>query len=63
MRNGFIVDVLTSLGIQEIKKIGGKVIENYESVIYWEDFKISPFRKIIEKMFVLRQNLNTKVVF
>ena len=34
MRNGFIIDTLTSVDICEIVKIGGKVIEIYEGVIY-----------------------------
>ena len=55
MRNGCIIDTLTSVDIQEIVKIGGKVIENYEGVIYRENFKVSPFRKVIEKLFALRQ--------
>ena len=46
MRNGDIIDTLTSFDIQEIVKIGGKVIEVYESDIYREKLKISPFRKI-----------------
>ena len=55
MRNGYIIDTLTSVDIQEIVKIGGRVIQIYEGVIYRENFKISPFRKVIEKMFALRQ--------
>ena len=55
MRNGYISDTLTSVDIQEIVKIGGKVIEIYEGVLYRENFKISPFRKVIEKLFALRQ--------
>ena len=55
MRNGYIIDTLTSVDICEIVKIGGKVIEIYEGVIYRENFKVSPFRKVIEKMFALRQ--------
>ena len=55
MRNGYIVDVLTSVDIQEIVKIGGKVIEIYEGVIYLENFKVSPFRKVIDILFKLRQ--------
>ena len=55
MRNGFIVDYLTSVDIQEIFKIGGKVIEIYEGVIYRENFKVSPFRKDIDKWFALGQ--------
>ena len=55
MRNGYIIDTLTSVDIQEIIKIGGKVVEIYEGVIYRENFKISPFRKVIEKLFALSQ--------
>ena len=55
MRNGYIIDTLTSVDIQEIVKIGGKVYEIYEGVIYRENFKKSPIRKVIEKIFALRQ--------
>ena len=55
MRNGYIVDYLTFVDIQEIVKIGGKVIEIYEGVIYRENFKVSPFRKDIDKLFALGQ--------
>ena len=56
MRNGYIIDYETSVDIQEIVKIGGRVIEIYEGVIYRENFKLSPFRKVIDKLFALRQN-------
>ena len=55
MRNGYIIDTLTSVDIQEIVKIGGKVIEIYEGVIYRENFKVNPFRKVIDILFKLRQ--------
>ena len=55
MRNGYIVDYLTSVDIQEIAKIGAKVIKIYEGVIYRENFKVSLFRKFIDKLFALRQ--------
>ena len=55
MRNGYIIDTLTSVDIQEIVKIGGKIVEIYEGVIYRENFKVSPFTKVIEKLFALRQ--------
>ena len=55
MRNGCIIDTLTSVDICEIVKTGGRVIEIYEGVIYRENFKISPFRKVIEKLFASRQ--------
>ena len=56
MRKGYVIDKLTSVDIQEILKNRGKVIEIYEGVIYRENFKISPFRKVIEKLFALRKN-------
>ena len=55
MRNAYIIDTLKSVDIQEIVEIGGKVIEIYEGVIYRENFKVSPFRKVIDKLFALRQ--------
>ena len=55
MRNGYLIDTLTSVDFCEIVKIGGKVIEIYQGVIYRENFKISPFRKVIEQLFSLRQ--------
>ena len=55
MRNGYIIDTLTSIDIQEIVKIGGKVIGICQGVIYRENFKVTPFRKVIEKLFALRQ--------
>ena len=55
MRNGYITQVLTSVDIQEIVKIGGIIIQIYEGVIYREIFKISPFKKIIDELFALRQ--------
>ena len=55
MRNGYIIDTLTSVDIQDILKIGGKVIKIYEGVIYREIFKLKPFRKVIDNLFALRQ--------
>ena len=55
MRNGYIIDTLTSVDIQEIVKTGGKVIEIYQGVLYRQNFEISPFRRVIEKLFALRK--------
>ena len=55
MRNGYIIDTFTSVDIQEIVRIGGKVIKIYKGVIYREKFKVSPFRKVIDILFTLRQ--------
>ena len=54
-RNGYIIDTKTLVDIQEIVKIGGEIIEIYESIIYRENFKISPFRRVLEKLYALRQ--------
>ena len=53
MRNGYLKDHLTSVDIQESVKIGCRVLEIYEGVIYRENFKVSPFRKVIDKLFAL----------
>ena len=55
MRNGYIIDTLTTVDIQEIVKIGGKVIEIYEGVIYRENLKVNPFRRVIDILFKLRK--------
>ena len=55
MRNGYITQVLTSVDFQEIVKIGCKVNEIYEGVIYGENFKINPFVKVIDNLFALGQ--------
>ena len=55
MRNGYITQIMTSVDIQEVFKIGGKVIEIYEGVIYRENFEMNPFEKIIDKFFELRR--------
>ena len=55
MWNSFNIDTLTSVDIQGIVKNGGKVNEIHEGVIYWEDFKISPLKKYIEKLFALKE--------
>ena len=46
---------MTSVDIQEIVKIGRKLIEIYGGVISREIFEISPFEKVIDKLFALRQ--------
>ena len=60
MRKGYIIDTLTSVDICQIVKLGRKVIKIYDGVFYWEDLRISPFRKIIEKLFALRQKHKDK---
>ena len=55
MRIGYILDTLTSVDIQKIVKIGGKVIQIYEGFIYQENFMISPLRKNVQILLALRQ--------
>ena len=55
MRNGYIIDTLTSVDNQDIVKICGKRAEIYEGDVYRKNFKVNPFRKVIEKIFALRQ--------
>ena len=55
LRNGNNTDTLTNEDIQETAKVEGKLIQVYEGVIYREIFKLSPFRKLIENLFALRQ--------
>ena len=58
MQNGYIIDTLTIVEFQEIVKMVGKLIENYEGVFYRNNFKKSPFREIMDKTFALRQKHN-----
>ena len=60
LRNGYIIDTLTSVDIQEIFKIGGRVVEICEGVNYGENFKTPPFRKFIKELFDLRKNIKMK---
>ena len=53
-RNGVIYDVLCSVDIQEIVRCGGKIIKIYDGIIYRENFKQSPFRAYVKKLFELR---------
>ena len=62
MRNSYIKDTLTSVDIQENVKIGGKVIEIYEGVFYRENFKVSPFRKVMNNLFALRQKCKDDII-
>ena len=54
MRSVYITQVLTSVDIQEIARISGRVIEIYEGVIYRENFEKKPFKKVITKLDALR---------
>ena len=55
MRNGYIIRTLTFVDFQEIVKIVGNVFEVYEGIIYLEIFEVSPLKKVIDRLFQLRQ--------
>ena len=55
MRNDYIIAVVTSVDIQEIVKVEGKVVEICEGVVYRETLKVSPFKNVMEKLFASRQ--------
>ena len=56
MRNGYIVDDVTSVDIFEINEIGGKTFEIYKGVSCQENFRVSLFEKVNDNLFGLRQN-------
>ena len=60
-RNRYIIITLTSVDVQEIVKIGGKVLQTYESVICRENSRLSPFWNVIDKLFALRQKYKAKI--
>ena len=49
MRNGYIIDTLTYVGLKNIIRVGWKIIEMYEIVLYRKT--LNPFEKDIEKNF------------
>ena len=55
MPNGYIIGILTSVDNQEHVKIGGKLFQICEGVFNRENFKVSLFRKVIEKLYAFRQ--------
>ena len=44
--------VLTNVEIDEIVKMGGEISNIDEGIVYKEYFKISPFKNVIEHLFV-----------
>ena len=56
MRDGYFADTLTSVDFQEIAKLGGELIEIYEGIVYRENFEVSPFKKVLDGLFEIRQN-------
>ena len=55
MKNGYVIDILTSVDTKGFVKIGGTEIEIYERRTYRENFGKSPLTKAIEKLFPVKQ--------
>ena len=55
MRDGYFTHTLISIESQEIVENRGKVIKIFEGVSYRENFIVSPFKKVIDNLFALRQ--------
>ena len=55
MRIGYNIDTITSVDIQEFVKIGGKVIQIHEGVVYRETFNVTPIRNVIDSLFASGQ--------
>ena len=51
MKDCHTVDILTIADIQQIVKLGGKVIEIIGGVIYRENFKIFPCKMVFDELF------------
>ena len=47
MRDGYNIDTLTSVDIQETVESGGKISGIYEGVFYRENFKVSHLEKLL----------------
>ena len=54
MRN--LIEHLTTVDIQQIINVGAKLIKIYEGVFCRGNFKVSPFREALDKLFASRQN-------
>ena len=56
MRNGYNIDTLTSVDMQEIVKICGKFVE-----VYCKMFRTSPFKEVFEKLLNSSKNIKKSV--
>ena len=61
MTKRYIIDKLTLVVIRETVEVGRKFIKLYEGVIYRENFKKTPFRKIKNKFFTLKQKYRDEI--
>ena len=62
MRNGYNIETLTSVDIQEIVKIAGKKIEIYEGVNWRENFKVILFKKYLMNYLNYDKNIKMKIM-
>ena len=58
MRNGYIIDTIKFVDIEEVVKVGREVVKSYEGVFSRENFKIGLFKEIIDKLLKSRLKYN-----
>ena len=56
-----VTQVLTNVDLDETAKLGGKIRNIFEEVIYRENFKNSPSRKVIDFLFYLKLEYEEEV--
>ena len=62
MREGYFADVLTSVVVQEITKIDGKVIEIHEGFVYFENLKYLLLKKYLVNYLNYDRNVKLKIM-
>ena len=55
MKNGYIIKMLTSVDVKKVIKRVERWFEITKGFFYRENFKISPFTKVIERVFALKK--------
>ena len=56
------IDSFIRVDIQQIVKLGGKLVEVYGAVLHGDSFKINPFRKVIDKLLFSDRKLKMKIL-
>ncbi|PAA48597.1 hypothetical protein BOX15_Mlig030240g1 [Macrostomum lignano] len=54
-RNGKVIDTLCSVDIQEIVRMGGKILKIYSGIVYEKNYDFSPFQNYITNLFEMRK--------
>ena len=62
MRNGYIIDTLTFADIKQLILSVGEIVRKYEGVIYGENFRMNPFKRLIGKLYEYKNIIKIKVM-